>query len=276
MSTIQDPRPTTTDEPEADPYRYGWRYVEVTRPDGTIDFDQVPLTLEDTLYPQEEDFIVNSHSHDEDHHYLKAVLKARLAGDPSAVVLSDCRVAFVPELRPVGPDIAVFLGVRRVRNWGTFDAVQEGARLALVIEITSPETRTNDVGIKVEYYHQAGVPLYVIVDGREVGGQRRLHLIGHRFTPDGYEPLEPDERGRLWLEPVRRWLGVVGDRVSCDDPETGQEIGDYTAVVRALAEAEARAAEAEGRALAEARARADLQARLQEMEAELRRLRGES
>ena len=174
MSMIQDPRPTTTVEPEADPFRYGWRYVKVTRPDGTMDFDQVPLTLEDTLYPQEEDFIVTSYGHHSDCHYLSSVLGARLVGDPSAVVLSDCRVAFVPELRPVGPDVAVFLGVRQVRDWGTFDAVQEGARPVLVIEVTSPETRSNDVGIKVAYYHQAGVPLYVIVDAREVGGQRRL------------------------------------------------------------------------------------------------------
>jgi Uma2 family endonuclease len=264
--------------------------VKVTRPDGTMDFDQVPLTLEDTLYPQEEDFIVTSYGHHSDCHYLSSVLGARLVGDPSAVVLSDCRVAFVPELRPVGPDVAVFLGVRQVRDWGTFDAVQEGARPVLVIEVTSPETRSNDVGIKVAYYHQAGVPLYVIVDAREVGGQRRLHLIGYRHTPGGYEALAPDERGRLWLEPVRLWLGVVGNRVACFDPDTGQEIGDYAAVARALAEAQAHAAEAqarseaeararaeaEGRARAEAEARADLQARLREMEAELRRLRGES
>jgi colicin import membrane protein len=290
-------------EPEVDPFRYGWRYVEVIRPDGTIDFDQVPLTLEDTLHPELGDFIVNTHGHNEGCLYLKSVLKARLAGDPSAVVLSDCRVAFVPELRPLGPDIVVFFGVRQVRNWGTFDAVQEGARPALVIEITSPETRSNDVGIKVEYYHQAGVPLYVIIDDREVGGQRRLQLIGHRHTPDGYEPLEPDERGRLWLEPVRLWLGVTGDRVACYDPDTDQEIGDYVELSRAMvAEAEARAAEAQARVeaeararaeaqarveaeararveaearAAEARARADLQARLLEMEAEIRRLRGE-
>jgi colicin import membrane protein len=290
MSTIQDPWPTITGEPEADPFRYGWRYVKVTRPDGTTDFDQVPLTLEDTLYPQEEDFLVNSHGHDEDRHYLKAVLKARLAGDPSAVVLSDCRVAFVPELQPVGPDIVVFIGVHERRNWGTFDAAQEGATPVLVIEVVSPDYRNHDVTAKVDYYRRAGVPLYVIVDDLGRGAERRLRLAGYRLTADGYEPLESDEQGRLWLEPVRLWLGVVGDRVVCYNPDTGQEIGDYTAVVRARAEAEtraaeaaaraaeaaARAAEAEDRARIEAAARVDLQARLQEMEAELRRLRGEA
>jgi colicin import membrane protein len=290
MSTIHETAATRRPpELEADPFRYGWRYVKVARPDGTIDFDQVPLTLEDTLYPQEEDFIVTTDEHNEGCRYLKSVLKARLAGDPSAVVLSDCRVAFVPELRPVGPDIGVFFGGHLDPSRGTFDVVQAGARPALVIEIISPETRTNDFDVKVEYYHQAGVPLYVIVDVREEDQEGRLHLIGYRHAPDGYEPMEPDERGRLWLEPVRLWLGVAGDRVVCYDPDTDQEIGDYVELSRALAaEVEARAAEAQGRIEAEARAaeeaearaaeagvRADLQARLLEMEAELRRLRGD-
>jgi colicin import membrane protein len=274
--------PKTT--PEADPFRYGWRYVKVTRPDGTEDFEQVPLTLEDVLHPQEEDFIVHTDGHNEGCRYLKSVLKARLAGDPSAVVLSDCRVDWgVPGLRPLGPDIAVFFGVGRHRDWGTFHVAEEGAQPALVIEITSPETRQNDLGIKVDYYHRAGVPHYVIVDVRVRGEGRRLDLIGYRYTSDGYEPLEPDERGRLWLERVGLWLGVAGDRVAFYDPDTGREIGDYTELSQAItAEAQARAeAEARAEALArtataEAQARADLEARLREMEAELRRVRGEA
>ncbi|HEX8203510.1 MAG TPA: Uma2 family endonuclease [Isosphaeraceae bacterium] len=304
MSTTQ-PIATAAWPPaaESDPYRYGWRYVKVTRPDGSIDFDQIPLTLEDVLHPEEEDFIVQTDEHDEGCLYLKSVIKARLDGDPSAVVLSDCRVAFVPELRPVGPDVAVFFGGRPEPYQGTYDAVRARARPALVVEITSPETRSNDVGIKVEYYHRAGVPLYVIVDIRAEGQEPRLRLIGYRRTPAGYEPLEPDERGRLWLGPARLWLGVANDRIACYDPDTDQEIGNYVELSRALAteaqaraeaearartEAEARATEAQARAEAEARARteaearvaeaqarAELQARLSEMEAELRRLRGD-
>jgi Uma2 family endonuclease len=198
------------DEPEGDPYYLGWRYVEVTRPDGTIEVDQIPLTPEDVLHPEVGDFIVNSHGHNEDCRYLKSLMRARLAGDPSAVVLSDCRIDWgVPGVRPLGPDIAVFFGVRRERSWNTFSVAEEGARPALAIEITSPATWENDVGIKVDYYHRAGIPLYVIVLTDEAKDERRLRLIGYRHAPGGYEPLEPDTRGRLWLEPIGLWLGVA-------------------------------------------------------------------
>jgi hypothetical protein len=32
---------------ESDPFRYGWRHVNVQRADGTEDIEQVPLTLEE-------------------------------------------------------------------------------------------------------------------------------------------------------------------------------------------------------------------------------------
>src|SRR5437016_1022198 len=122
MSTVSKPRPPEPPEPESDPYRYGWRYVRVTRPDGAEEFDQVPLTLEDVLFPEEGDFIVQSDPHDSDRGYLKAVFKARLGDDPTAVVLSDCRVDWnIPRVRPLGPDVAVFFGVRRRILWSTFD-----------------------------------------------------------------------------------------------------------------------------------------------------------
>jgi len=69
------------------------------------------------------------------------------------------------------------------------------------------------------------------------------------------------------------------DRLACFDPETGEEIGDYTAISQALeaeararAEAETRAALAEARAQAEAETRARAEARIRALEAELKRL----
>ena len=47
----------------ADPYFYGWRFVARPRPDGTVERVQVPLTAEDVLHPQEEDFIVQTSEH---------------------------------------------------------------------------------------------------------------------------------------------------------------------------------------------------------------------
>jgi colicin import membrane protein len=157
MSTASD-RSTLKSPPGLDRFRYGWRYVRVVRPDGTEEFEQVPLTLEDVLHPKVGDFIVQSDPHDCDRAYLKAVSKARLEGDRTAIVLSDCRVDFnIPGVEPLGPDLAVFLGVRRRLMWSTFDVAEEGARPALVAEVTSPETRINDVELKVDYYRRARV-----------------------------------------------------------------------------------------------------------------------
>ena len=298
MSTIHDIRPKSDSRPDSDedPYRYGWRFVKQERPDGTVDYEQAPLTLEDLLFPEEGDFAVQTDMHVEDITYLRVVFKSRLAGKPQAVVLADTRVDFnVPGLRPLGPDVIVLFGLTGPRrDWGTFHVGKEHSRPALVVEVTSPDTRINDIGPKVDYYHQAGVPLYVIVDVRQDDNHRKLELIGLRWTAEGYSRVAPNEDGRLWLDPVGVWLGIAtieagyGERVACYDPETGEEIGDYVQISQSLREAESRAEQAESRAEQaesraeqaesraeqEARARAELEARLKAMEEEIRRLGG--
>ena len=305
MSTAQHP-PAPTPAAELDDPGYGWRTLRRRLPDGREVVEVVPLTIDDLLHPEEEDEILQAPAHSTDCRYLWSVAGARLAADPTAVVLSDNRVAWDPavEINPLAPDLAAFTGCRIDGAPITFDVARAHARPLLVIEVTSPQTRANDLGIKVDYYHRLGFPLYAIVDGRGRGGARQIALIGHRWAPAGYEPIVPDGLGRIWLGPLGVWLGVSGPRVACYDGVTGAEIGDYLAISQALtAEAEARAeavarasterarakaarvrakaararAEAErARAEAEARARAEAEARVRELEAELRRLRGEA
>ena len=251
MSTVSRPKPPKSPPPEPDPFRYGWRYVRVEGPDGTISFDQIPLTLEDVLHPEVGDFIVQTDGHDSDLNYLKDVFKAQLADDPQKAVISDCRVDWnLPGVKPLGPDVAVFRGIKRHRDWSTFDVKAEGAEPLLVVEVTSPDTRQNDVVIKVDYYHRAKVPLYVIADVREQGEDRVIELIGYRYERAGYQRIPLDERGWIWLEPVQLWLGLSRDRLgnyerlACFD-RTGAEVGDYTAISTALADAIKARAEAE-------------------------------
>ncbi len=244
-----------------DPYRYGWRYVRRILDNGDEEFDQIPLTLEDVLHPQEEDFIVHTYEHERTCTYVENVLVSHLAADPTAVVLRDVRVAWdVPGLRPMGPDITVIRGVRAVQNWGTFDVAHEGTRPILVIEVTSPETRHLDLEDKVVKYAQAGIPQYLIIDLREVRGYLEPRLLGYQLTPDGYERLTPDDRGWLWLESVQIGVGLRDRRVVCYDA-AGQAMGDYPSVQAARVLAEVRAADAEARARAEEQARADAEAR---------------
>jgi Uma2 family endonuclease len=269
MSTASTSRPLKP--PEPDPYYYGWRYVRVVDPDGTERFDQVPLTARDVLFPQVDDFIVQTRRHHIDVRYLANVFESQLAGAKKVVVISDTRVDWNLEgVEPLGPDIAVFSGVTRPDDWETFDVAAERAKPLLVTEVTSPRTRTNDLELKVAFYHQAKVPLYLIADATKRSGRRRLKLIGYRYQRGGYQVLAADAQGRIYLEPVRLWVGVTrdersgNDRVACYDPETGQELGDYAGVREALVEAEAAARAAKRQARAEAkRARVEAQARAQ-------------
>jgi Uma2 family endonuclease len=262
-TTIPQPQvPPSAD----DPFRYGWRYVKHVGPDGVARFEQVPLTREDVLHPQEEDFIVQSEEHLRRQNYLYDVACSQVAADPSAVVLADVRIAWdVPGLGAHGPDLAVILGVRERKKWSTFDVAIEGVRPDLIVELTSRETASIDRSDKLDEYDLAGVPYYVIIDAVTTRRQPTLRLLGYERGPMGYQVLVPDGRGRLWLPPIRVWLGIENDEIVCYN-EHDQPLGDYRALALALE------AEAEARAAAERRAD-ELEARMREMEAELRRLR---
>jgi Uma2 family endonuclease len=277
MPVAQDGRP--------DPYEYGWREVVHILPNGEHRRQRIPLTLYDILHPHEEDFRMHNDEHERFRIYLYNVLTMLLENDPQAVVLGDTRVAWDdPEIEPHGPDIAVIFNVRMRRNWSTFDVQEEGTRPTLIIEITSPKTRSVDLVNKLDEYEQVGVEWYVIVDIRQ--GKRRpsRELKGYRLTPEGYVALTPNERGWLWVEPVSIWLGFAGAQIACYDRDENyieghlevvkarkQAEAQVVAEARARAEAEARVAAAEARAV-EAEARAGAEARRRaELEAELRR-----
>jgi hypothetical protein len=51
MSTVSTSGLHVPSGPEPDPFRYGWRYVKRVGPDGQETLDQIPLSLEDVLFP---------------------------------------------------------------------------------------------------------------------------------------------------------------------------------------------------------------------------------
>jgi len=243
-----------------DPWRYGSRYLRREGPDGAVSYEEVPLRKEDLLHPEEGDRPVLTEGHVNDCSYLRDVFKTWAAGKLDALVLSDHRVDWqVPGLRPLGPDVVVFRNVHR--PWdperGTFPVADFGARTLLVIEVTSPDTRVNDLGIKVGLYHRAGVPFYAVVDRHQTRGGLDLRLLGYRADPADptqYAHVAPDERGRLWLDQARMWLAAENGRAVCYD-EQGNRIPDYPQLA------------------VDARAAVD---RIKELEAELQRLRAQA
>lgn len=257
-----------------DRFRLGWRIRPRITPEGKIEYERIPLTSYDILHPQEDDFRVHNNEHRLFCRYLDNVISAQVAHIPGAVVLHDTRVAWdIPDLEPHGPDIALIFNVREHKKWGTFNVSGEGTRPTLIIEVTSPETRRLDLEDKPDEYAQAGVQYYIIVDAHRSKRQPAYRLLGYELTPDGYVDLQPDARGRLWVEPARIWLELRDDVLECYDA-VGNKIGDYIEIVEAYKQAEARAEDAEERAAAESQARANAEERMRAMEEEIRRLRG--
>jgi len=271
--TVAKPSPPIA--PADDPFRYGWRFVPRPTPDDPQHLEQVPLTLEDVLHPDVGDFIVHSDRHETDRMYLTAVLRARLEASGAAIVLSDVRIAWdIPDLRPHRPDVMVIPGVAERQDWSTFEVAVEGARPALIIEITSPETRVNDVQRKVVHDARAGVAQYVIVDRIGQGRARRVRLLDYRLAGGVYRRCAPDAVGRVHLTIANLWLGVAEDHLVCYD-ERGAAFGDYATVVQQAAAAEERAqreaaARAEPHACAEVEEQARREAAAREAEAHAR------
>jgi Uma2 family endonuclease len=285
MSTVIESEASPPPEKD-DPWRLGWRYVPHVGPDGETTYEQVPLTEDGLLFPEEGDFVVTNDSHVIDCNYLYAALKHWATRREGGLVLEDHRVDWeTPGLRPLGPDIAVFDELRE--KWdphrGTLPVKTFGARTLLVMEVVSPNTRSNDLGIKVEFYHRVGARFYAIVDRHETREGVDARLFGYRANPtapDGFIKAEPDERGWIWLETVGLWLGLVDERAALFE-ENGERIPDYGEAMQEKQNAYARIAAAEGRAATEADARriaeqrtAAAEARVKELEAALQRLRG--
>jgi Uma2 family endonuclease len=223
---------------------------------------------------------VNDGPHTRHFIYFMDALLAHLSGREGYVVLGDHRVDFgVRGLRPLGPDVIAFSGVR---GWeeqsATFQVAEFGARPELVIEITSPETRRNDLGIKERLYSRARVAYYAIVDLHAGPGQDQIHLLGYERVGRRLAAATPDRSGRLWLPSVESWLGVEGDQAFLYDTRGRRYDGvrealraQQAAEARARSEARARRAEARARRVEE-QARREAEARLQSLEERVRQL----
>ena len=74
-------------------------------------------------------------------------------------------------MRHHSPDLSVIFGVKERKDWITFDVKTEGVRPRLIIEVTSPATRSNDLVKKVQQY--AKVRRTVLCD-RRCGGEQTI------------------------------------------------------------------------------------------------------
>ncbi len=199
-------------------------------------------------------------------------------GNPRLWVSPDCYVAF-------GVSVDLLMKNNTYRLWGM------GKAPDFVLEIGSPSTSRNDLGNKRELYARLGIVEYWRFDpsGGEHYGEA---LVGERLVEGEYRELEMIRNvdGTMWAHSPTLNLDLHWEdgRLRFYDPVGGRWLKNMeeTDMARELAEvraesaevrvesAEVRAESAEARSEMERTARESAEARLAEVEAELRRLRG--
>jgi Uma2 family endonuclease len=261
-------------EARTDPFFYGWRYLSETRPNGKTVSRQVPLTAEDVLHPQEGDFIVNTPLHDVITTYLKPSVESQFLDRKDVLVLGDTRINWGSRHGWVhGPDVVLFDRIKGTwsKTGGTFHVKRTGARVLLVIEVTSPATRAADFGDKLREYFLIGVPVYVIVDLPQSEKEGGINLFAYQAGQAQYEPLAKDDEGRIWLDAANLWLAAKDMEVFLQDAD-GRRLPRLAQSVHAVQTAERlkkRLRKSEG-------ARKRAAKRIGELERELARLRGKN
>lgn len=168
-----------------------------------------------------------------------------------------------------GPDFFLVKGVdgRKPRDY--WEVWNEGGRYPdLIVEFISSSTRKKDVDKNVQFYQQVfRTPEYFWFD------RRKGELKGYRLRGGQYEAIAPNERGWLWSEQLGAYLGAW------EGEYRGRRylwLRLYTRDGELVPTREERERQAQQRAEQERTLREQAERRLAELEAELKRLRGES
>ena len=162
------------------------------------------------------------------------------------------------------PDLFIAFNVNpaRYKENNGYVITEQGKAPDFVLEVASVSTGRVDVGAKREDYAALGIPEYWRFD--ETGEYHGARLAGDRLVEGVYVPLVVEELadGSLqgYSEVLNLYLRWEEGRLGWHDPATGQHIPTYDDQRR--------------RAEQEREARQQAEARIRELEAENRRLRG--
>jgi Uma2 family endonuclease len=171
-----------------------------------------------------------------------------------------------------GPDLFVAVGVdgtKRRKYWQVWE--EDDHFPDLIVEITSPRTKSKDTKDNLELYAQVFRTREYFWHDEEAG-----EWMGYRLQGGKYVPIEPNEYGWRWSEVLGGWLGVSDapyrgwryNWLRLYDAEgrlvpTGEELA---AAERVLREQAQQRAEAERRHAQRERRRAEQERLLREQE----------
>ena len=209
-------------------------------------------------------------------------LAIHFAGEPDVTVASEVPVGPGLPVRDDAriPDLLVVRGADRelMEEQRGYAVDRQGKAPDFVLEVASPTTGRADYTDKPRDYERFGVVEYWRFDPS--GGEYHdTALAGDRLVDSRYQPVAIDvlDEGSL-----RGYSEVLGLYVCWEDgmlrffdPLTETYLRSHEEDAGRAGAAETRAGAAEARAQEEAAARGRAEARAAELEAELRRLRGE-
>ena len=178
------------------------------------------------------------------------------------------------------PDMSVVIGGNHalIEEQAGYEIDRQGKPPDFVLEVASPTTGVVDYTAKRLDYESFGVTEYWRFDP----SGSRFHdapLAADRLVNGEYSPIEiiVETDGRCWgySEVLRLELWWDESMLRFRDPATGEFLRTPEEIDAAYLDAESRAVAAEARADEARMAKEAAEARLAEMEAEMRRLRGE-
>ncbi len=105
-----------------------------------------------------------------------------------------------------GPDFFVVLGVDGTRDRQGWVVWEERGRYPdVIVELMSPSTAEADTGVKKDIYEETfRTPDYYVFDPFDPNSLQGWHLDANQH----YQPLVPNEQGRLWCQRLGLWLGT--------------------------------------------------------------------
>ncbi len=222
---VQSPTSPIARYPATELAECGWRFEEFAQPDGSTSYQQVPLTAAEFLHPQEGYHLPNSTFHDDTAGDAKDILTRRYASNPDIGVFHDLLIEWDIPLGDHCPDTFVAFGIRnKHENRSKFIVANEGVLPIFILEVVSPRYRKTDRETKVVEYATARVQEYVIIDRRTIRQQILDEVLGYRLVEGFYQPITPDDNGRILCDTLGVWISLVDGRLVVEDAQTGQRL----------------------------------------------------
>jgi Uma2 family endonuclease len=234
----------------------------------------IPLQRDDVHYPESDGKpMAETEFHLDETIYLIDAFKDRFRDAQNVYVNGDMFLYYVEgdSKQVVAPDVFVVLGVAK-RKRRIYKLWEEGRPPTLIVEVTSADTRRQDLTQKKVLYERLGVAEYILYD--PLGDYLNPRIQGFRLAGGQYEPIPHPTRDSLESRVVGLTFRMEGSQLRLIDTATGDRLlrDEEVRELARTAEVRARTAEKRVRTVEErARAAEEEAARLK---AELERLRG--